>query len=66
MATATKLAGTYVADPVHSSFAFSVRYQGVSLFEGSLDEVDALIAQPDVTTPLGLRDRALVELLYGE
>jgi len=41
MATATKLAGTYTADPVHSSFAFSVRYQGVSLFKGSLDEVDA-------------------------
>jgi integrase/recombinase XerD len=31
----------------------------------SLDEVDALIAQPDVTTPLGLRDRALIELLYA-
>ena len=41
MATATKLSGTYVADPVHSSFAFSVRYQGVSLFKGTLDEVDA-------------------------
>ena len=41
MATATKLAGTYTADPVHSSFAFSVRYQGVSLFKGSLDEVGA-------------------------
>jgi polyisoprenoid-binding protein YceI len=41
MATATKLAGSYTADPIHSSFAFSVRYQGVSLFKGSLDEVDA-------------------------
>ena len=41
MATATKLAGTYVADSIHSSFAFSVRYQGVSLFKGSLAEVDA-------------------------
>jgi len=41
MATATTLAGNYVADPVHSSFAFSVRYQGVSLFKGTLDEVDA-------------------------
>ena len=41
MTTATKLSGTYAADPVHSSFAFSVRYQGVSLFKGSLDEVDA-------------------------
>ena len=31
----------------------------------SLDEVDTLIAQPDVTTPLGLRDRAMIELLYA-
>jgi polyisoprenoid-binding protein YceI len=41
MATATKLSGTYTADPVHSSFGFAVRYQGVSLFKGTLDEVDA-------------------------
>jgi polyisoprenoid-binding protein YceI len=41
MTTATQLSGTYVADPVHSSFGFSVRYQGVSLFKGTLDEVDA-------------------------
>jgi polyisoprenoid-binding protein YceI len=41
MATATKLSGTYAADPVHSSFGFAVRYQGVSLFKGTLDEVDA-------------------------
>src|SRR5262249_17708040 len=31
----------------------------------SLDDVDALIAQPDVSTPLGLRDRAMIELLYA-
>ncbi len=31
----------------------------------SMDEVDALIAQPDVSTPLGLRDRAMIELLYA-
>jgi integrase/recombinase XerD len=31
----------------------------------SLDEVDALIAQPDVNTALGLRDRAMIELLYA-
>jgi integrase/recombinase XerD len=31
----------------------------------SMSEVDTLIAQPDVTTPLGLRDRALIELLYA-
>jgi polyisoprenoid-binding protein YceI len=44
MATATQLQGTYVADPVHSSFGFAVRYQGVSLFKGTLDEVEAKIA----------------------
>jgi integrase/recombinase XerD len=31
----------------------------------SLDDVDALLAQPDVTTPRGLRDRAMIELLYA-
>ena len=42
MTTATQpFAGTYAADPVHSSFGFAVRYQGVSLFKGTLSEVDA-------------------------
>lgn len=31
----------------------------------SLEEVETLIAQPDVTTPLGLRDRAMIEVLYA-
>jgi integrase/recombinase XerD len=31
----------------------------------SLEDVDALLACPDVTTPLGLRDRAMFELLYA-
>ena len=31
----------------------------------SVDDVDRLIGQPDVTTPRGLRDRALIELLYA-
>jgi integrase/recombinase XerD len=31
----------------------------------ALEEVDDLIAQPDVATPLGLRDRAMIELLYA-
>jgi polyisoprenoid-binding protein YceI len=39
--TSTPLAGTYAADPVHSSFGFAVRYQGVSLFRGTLSEVEA-------------------------
>jgi integrase/recombinase XerD len=31
----------------------------------STDEVDRLIAQPDVSTPRGVRDRALIEVLYA-
>jgi integrase/recombinase XerD len=30
-----------------------------------LDEVDTLLAQPDTSTPRGVRDKALVELLYA-
>jgi polyisoprenoid-binding protein YceI len=40
-ATTPLLNGTYTADPVHSSFGFAVRYQGVSLFKGTLGEVEA-------------------------
>jgi integrase/recombinase XerD len=31
----------------------------------STDEVDALLQQPDPSTPLGLRDKAMLELLYA-
>ncbi len=31
----------------------------------SLEDVDALLAAPDVTAPRGLRDRALIEVLYA-
>ena len=31
----------------------------------SIDEVDKLLHAPDVSTPRGLRDRALIELLYA-
>ncbi len=31
----------------------------------SVEDVDRLIAQPDVSTPRGLRDRAVIELLYA-
>jgi len=31
----------------------------------AVEEVDLILAQPDVTTPRGLRDRALIELLYA-
>src|SRR5215217_7002970 len=42
-ATTPLQSGTYNADPVHSSFGFGVRYQGVSLFKGTLDEVAATL-----------------------
>jgi polyisoprenoid-binding protein YceI len=38
------LSGSYTADPVHSSFGFAVRYQGVSLFRGTLGDVTATYA----------------------
>jgi integrase/recombinase XerD len=31
----------------------------------SVEEVDRLLAQPDISAPLGLRDKALLELLYS-
>jgi integrase/recombinase XerD len=31
----------------------------------SQDEVDRLLAQPDISTPRGIRDKALIELLYA-
>jgi integrase/recombinase XerD len=48
------------ADDLHPPRAWKVlpRYL-------SVDDVDRLIAQPDVATPRGLRDRALIELLYA-
>lgn len=48
MSTATvPFTGTFDADPVHSSFGFAVRYQGVSLFRGTLDEVTATLTTGD-------------------
>src|SRR5699024_11987621 len=31
----------------------------------TLDEVDRILATPDITKPLGLRDRTLLETLYS-
>ena len=41
--TSPLLHGTFAADPVHSSFGFAVRYQGVSLFKGTLSDVVASV-----------------------
>ena len=43
-ATSTPLSGAYTADPIHSSFGFAVKYQGVSVFRGTLNEVEATLA----------------------
>ena len=48
------------ADDLHPPRAWQVLPKYLSV-----DDVDSLIAQPDVTTPRGLRDRALIELLYA-
>ena len=34
-------AGTYSLDPVHSTFGFAVKHNGVSLFRGQFEDVDA-------------------------
>jgi len=44
MSTSTALAGTFNADPIHSSFGFAVKYQNVSNFRGTLGEVAATLA----------------------
>jgi len=48
------------ADDLHPPRAWKVlpRYL-------SVEDVDRLISQPDISTPRGLRDRALIELLYA-
>jgi polyisoprenoid-binding protein YceI len=43
MSTTTVLPGTFAADPVHSSFGFSVKYQGVSVFRGTMNDVTATL-----------------------
>ena len=45
MSTATQpLAGTFAADPVHSSFQFSVKHMKVATFRAGFDEVEATLA----------------------
>jgi integrase/recombinase XerD len=48
------------ADDLHPPRAWQVLPKYLSV-----DEVDTLISQPDASTPRGLRDRALIELLYA-
>ena len=41
--TSTPLAGAFTADPIHSSFGFAVRYQGVSVYRGTFSDVEATL-----------------------
>jgi polyisoprenoid-binding protein YceI len=48
MTTATQpFAGTYQADPIHSSFGFGVVYSGTGKFRGTLDDVSATLTGGD-------------------
>lgn len=43
-ATTTIPAGTYAGDPIHSTFGFQVRHNGIQLFRGSFDDVAVTLA----------------------
>jgi polyisoprenoid-binding protein YceI len=48
MTTAVQpFAGTYVTDPVHSTFGFAVQYAGVGRFRGTFDDVSATLTAGD-------------------
>lgn len=38
-ATTTVPAGTYTGDPIHSTFGFQIRHNGIQLFRGSFEDV---------------------------
>jgi polyisoprenoid-binding protein YceI len=45
MSTATQpIAGTFVADPIHSSFQFAVKHMKVATFRAGFDDVEARLA----------------------
>src|SRR3954467_6113667 len=59
-ATTTPLpAGTYNGDPIHSTFGFQVRHNGIQLFRGSFDDV-AVTATSDGET-IAIEGSAQVE-----
>ncbi len=48
MTTAVQpFSGTYVSDPIHSSFGFAVRYSGLSDYRGTLSDVEATLRSGD-------------------
>jgi polyisoprenoid-binding protein YceI len=42
-------AGTYRLDPVHSSFGFAVKHNGISTFRGGFERVDAALEEGVLT-----------------
>jgi polyisoprenoid-binding protein YceI len=60
MTTAVQpFSGTYLADPIHSSFGFAVSYAGAGKFRGTLDDVSATLTPGD--DGLALEGSAKVE-----
>jgi len=48
MTTAVQpFSGTYLTDPIHSSFGFAVKYAGAGKFRGTLDDVSATLTAGD-------------------
>ena len=52
---------TYAVDPVHSSFGFGVRYNGVATFRSSFDKVDAQLADGVLTGSADVRSIVIDE-----
>ena len=55
--------GVLTADPTLNIDSPKLRPHLPSVL--SMSEVDALLAQPDVTTPRGMRDKTMMEILYA-
>jgi len=58
-----RLSGAVAANPAEDLQAPRALTRLPAFLSG--DEVDRLLATPDVSTPAGLRDRALIEVLYA-
>jgi polyisoprenoid-binding protein YceI len=50
--TTTVPAGTYNGDPVHSTFGFQVRHNGIQLFRGSFDDVAVTLTSDGESTSI--------------
>lgn len=46
-ATTQLIAGTFTADPIHSSLQFALKHMGVSTFRASFDDLDARVVADD-------------------